>query len=343
VRQKRRARRQKPDVDAGPAVPLPREGEDRVGAGLHLALDGPREVHPEEGERRVGDGVDQPAHEVAPLRPQEDVLAAEGDDAQLRSGTREARDAVGVQAGAGDQAPCAEGGVGGGQPQTAGLLRDADERRPERHLGAPRAQAGEQRARHPAVVDDRGVRRVDGAQAGGVGLDRPQFVGVDHPQARHAVGGAALQEPVEPRQLGLVGRDDHLADRLVRDAVLGAEVAQAAHARDAQARPQRAGRVVDAGVHDAAVVPRLVAGDVGPLLEQQQPEARVAREQGVGGGQADDAATHDGDVVEGAVVGARRGGRGRWHGGAYRGRGTFGPAGDRCRAPYFNHGWFNER
>ena len=49
--------------DVPPAIPLAREGEHRVGAGVHGPVDHLREVHPEEREARVGHGVDEPVHE----------------------------------------------------------------------------------------------------------------------------------------------------------------------------------------------------------------------------------------------------------------------------------------
>jgi hypothetical protein len=108
------------------------------------------------------------------------------------------------------------------------------------------------------------VQRGDAAR---VRLDLTQAGAVEAPQARHAVRVPAPLELVEARQLGLVERDDHLAAALVRDLVALAVLVQLARALDAEPRLQRPGRVVDPGVHYAAVVAGLVTPDAVLLLE----------------------------------------------------------------------------
>ena len=95
-------------------------------------------------------------------------------------------------------------------------------------------------------------------------------------QAGHAVGLAAALELVQAVQLGGVGRDDHLAAALVRDAPLLAVLVHLARALDAQAGLERAGRVVDAGVDHAGVVAGLMRADLGLALEHAHRRARVA-------------------------------------------------------------------
>ena len=56
------------------------------------------------------------------------------------------------------------------------------------------------------------------------------------------------------------------------------------------------GRVVDARVHDAAVVARLVRGDLVLALEDQDAGVGVALQQLAGGGEAEDARADDHDV-----------------------------------------------
>src|SRR5690349_11550367 len=59
---------------------------------------------------------------------------------------------------------------------------------------------------------------------------------------------------------------------------------------------ERARLVVDAGVDDPAVVPGLVGRDPVFLLQQQQAQARMGLAEGQRGGEADDAAAHDGEI-----------------------------------------------
>ena len=129
------------------------------------------------------------------------------------------------------------------------------------------------------VVDDRGGGRVDRADGRGVRLDLAEVVPVEEPEALDAVGGAALEERLEPRQLGLRGGDDHLADRVDADPVLRAELLHQPGALDAEPRLVRAGLVVDPRVDDAAVVPGLVRGQPRLLLEDHQAKAGALREE----------------------------------------------------------------
>jgi hypothetical protein len=77
-------------------------------------------------------------------------------------------------------------------------------------------------------------------------------------------------------ELGGVGRDDHLAAALVGDAALLAVVVHLACALHAQARLERAGRVVDARVDHARVVAGLMRADLGSR-SSTQTDARGLR------------------------------------------------------------------
>src|SRR5580765_1912697 len=67
-------------VHLAPAVALPGEREDGVGAGMDVAVDAAGEVHAEERERRVRDGIDQSADERGGVGREVVVLTAERDD-----------------------------------------------------------------------------------------------------------------------------------------------------------------------------------------------------------------------------------------------------------------------
>src|SRR5690606_2032522 len=214
---------------------------------------------------------------------------------------RQAGDAVGLHAGAGDDRARLHGPV-------VGRHRDAAARGPYAlHLHArpdlaarPREQRGEA-ARYRGEVDDGSARRVDRLQARRVRLDLLQARGVDELEPRHPVRLPALEQRLEAGELGLVGGDDDLADLLVGQPVLAAEVAHQADTGHAQAGAQRARAVVDAGMDDAGGVARLEPCDLGLLLGHRDPEARPARGEGACRGQPDDAGPDHDDV--GAVHG----------------------------------------
>jgi len=91
-----------------------------------------------------------------------------------------------------------------------------------------------------------------------VRLEFTQPFGADHFQTLDSVGLAALKEILEPWQLTFGDRDDHLATAIGRDALLLAIGVQLALSLDAEARLERPGRIVNAGVQHAAVVSGLV-------------------------------------------------------------------------------------
>ena len=90
-------------------------------------------------------------------------------------------------------------------------------------------------------------------------------------EALHPVDGAALEQVVEPRHLALVEGHDDLADPAKRDVVLGAVRLQLGLARPTQSGLERAGLVVQARMHHAAVVAGLVHRDFRLTLEDHQP------------------------------------------------------------------------
>src|SRR5262249_56311663 len=86
------------------------------------------------------------------------------------------------------------------------------------------------------------------------GLARGDESGIDDLQAFDAVFGASPLQRFELVNLALVVRDDELAGAHVRNAVLRAELVQVVTAFDAEARLERARRMIQTGVNDAAVV-----------------------------------------------------------------------------------------
>jgi hypothetical protein len=137
---------------------------------------------------------------------------------------------------------------------------------------------------------------VQSLDAAHVRLDVGDLGGGDAPQARDAVGGAAALELVELRPLGLRHRDDQLAVAARGQAALDAVVVELARALGAEPGLERAGRVVDAGVQDAGIVPGLVEALDGLALEHRDGAVGPARQQLARDREADDAGAHDHDV-----------------------------------------------
>ena len=108
--------------------------------------------------------------------------------------------------------------------------------------------------------------------------------------------GAAL-ELLQAAELGGVGGDDQLAAALVGDVALLAVLVQLARALHAQARLQRAGRVVDAGVDHPGVVAGLVLADLLLALEHAHRRVRLPSRQLARHRQADDPPSDDRKVA----------------------------------------------
>src|SRR5262249_9557569 len=115
-------------------------------------------------------------------------------------------------------------------------------------------------------------------------------------QAVQPVGAPARLELVERRQLGRPRGDDQLAAALVRHAVPLDQAVHGVSALHPVPGLQRPRLVVQARVDHAAVVTALVGGELGLGLEHHERAAQPLAE-GVGGGDADDAAADDGHVV----------------------------------------------
>ena len=124
-----------------------------------------------------------------------------------------------------------------------------------------------------------------------------EFLGADEFEALSAVGRSAAVEFLESGDFGLVDGDDDLAAHLVLDAALVAELPQKPAAGGAEVGLLRTGSVVDARVYDAGVVACLVLGDDGLLLDDDDLLVGMLLGDPHRGGESDDAAADDGDVV----------------------------------------------
>jgi len=128
-------------------------------------------------------------------------------------------------------------------------------------------------------------------------------VGLQFQQARpinqlalHAVGLAARQQIVHRPSFALFGGDDDLADALERDALAFAKRLHQLLAGAAVDGLEGVGLVVDTGVEDTGVAPRLMIGQRRLFLQQGDVLLGIALAKGVGRSQADDATADDENV-----------------------------------------------
>ena len=106
-------------------------------------------------------------------------------------------------------------------------------------------------------------------QARRVRLDFLDLLRIQFAQAQQTIGIAAFPQSVQAVHL-FVGRgDDHLAALLMLDAVRAAEGQHLLQALHGALRLDRAGLVVQARMQHAAVVARLVGGELGLFFHQQ--------------------------------------------------------------------------
>jgi hypothetical protein len=138
---------------------------------------------------------------------------------------------------------------------------------------------------------------VQRASPGDVRFQLAQPLGTDQLDRRNAVRKRPAVQLLEPRQLALVGCDDHLPAAEDRDPALVAVGEQGSGALDAELRLQRPGGVVDASVDDTARVARLVRTRHGFLVDDADVVTGTASLELARGGEADDAGAHH-DHVE---------------------------------------------
>lgn len=98
----------------------------------------------------------------------------------------------------------------------------------------------------------------------------------EHLYPGQAVGCAPVGELLKTGDLLRAGGDDQLAADLIGDAVGLAEADQLPVALDAVLRFQAVWCVIDTGVDYAAVVARLVPGNAGFLLKNEDTQGRVS-------------------------------------------------------------------
>ena len=183
------------------------------------------------------------------------------------------RDAVGIQAGAVDDAPgpqCHRFGAARFDPYTAiGEDFGRGDRRVEGYRPAMILKFALQREHVAVAVEDAGFGREHGRLAGEVGLHRHGFGAGEEGEAFHIIAQALGVEAFHLGDLRIGRGDDQLAGLAIGDPVgihPGVELAPAGHAVQAA---QAVGGIVEAGVHDFAVAGRRQCTDGACRFEDQ--------------------------------------------------------------------------
>src|SRR5438067_3781018 len=181
------------------------------------------------------------------------VLAAARIDREALA-SKHSRHIIRIQAGGVDDRSRQNRFVCGPQDHAAPIGVRARDRRARQEHDAGRFGGAHQRPHQILGADDAAFGRKQGGNRADFRLAAANEVAIDHLHAFDAVRRGARAESLERRNLGRVGRDDQLAEARMRHVVLRTELVQAASAFYTQLRLERAGRIVEAGVDDAAVV-----------------------------------------------------------------------------------------
>ncbi len=182
--------------------------------------------------------------------------------------------ARGIDDGAGDESL-----VRRRELDTVGGRGRADERTANDHRDVVVLAEVFERLDQRLCFEDAGVGRPERGDGAHVRFLRLDEVGIDELHW-DAVGVRLLPQRFEIRHFVIVGGDDQLSATRVRNAMLRTEVVEAIAPLDTQARLERAGRVVKAGVDHARVVRARGAAGSRIALEQAHRRAGLGKRQG---------------------------------------------------------------
>ena len=124
------------------------------------------------------------------------------------------------------------------------------------------------------VVHDAGRRNLQGPDSTAVWLNLAKLVALEDAQSRHAICDPALMQLLQTWNFFRAGSDHQLAALLERDSLLLTEAFHGRGPGHAIPRFQRAGFVVETGVDDSAVVPRLMSSNVIFFIYDQKAHCR---------------------------------------------------------------------
>ena len=255
-------------------------------------------MNAEEGEGRIRHRVHEPVHERSrPFYEREVVTAERGDAIPTRVHAGQPRQPVRLHPGADHHLP---GGncVPGSEPHHAfvGVRLDCRHRAPEEQFATASPDVVCESVRYLLVIDDPGLRHVEGPNARDVRLDLPHLVATQLPQSGDPVSPAAERELVQTRDLVLVESDHELPGQPVRDAALLRVRDQELTAFTAERCLQRSRCVVETGVDHARVPPRLMPGDAGLLVDHADPRIRLLVRKRARDCESDDSGSDDHEI-----------------------------------------------
>ena len=111
------------------------------------------------------------------------------------------------------------------------------------------------------AVEHAGFRRRQRADAEQFRLQRARGIAADQFEPLDAIGLALHLERLDPGKFFRIGGHNELAALIMGDTMRGAELVEHAPAAGRVASPQRAGRIIDAGMDHLAVARRDAVAD----------------------------------------------------------------------------------
>ncbi len=175
------------DSYAREPVGIPRRNDQRRGTQQHISTDLLGDVNSEERQLWVRHRVHEPTHPRLFRRAHAQVRAPKRDDSGVSGSTGTDRETVGPQ-------PCADHGPP--RPRLAAtVLQDGELSLPRNPRDVSAQSKGDaagaqftlQGTGHHLVIDDPGVRRIEGRDASASWLDLTDLGGVDAPESRNSV------------------------------------------------------------------------------------------------------------------------------------------------------------
>ena len=254
-------------------------------------------MHPEEGEPGIRDGIDEAADEPPRAGLQRVVVAAERDHPLAPGVSGHLSDAVGLEAGAGDDVLRKDLAGGRLDGPLSRMAADPGHSRGRTNLAAPISNLVRVGQRDAPEIDDPGRGRPEGPDSGRVRFELANPLGADLFESFDPVRLAPLANRGEGRELALVQSDDELAAVLERDPVIRSEPLERGLALAAELRLPRSGRVVEARVQHSAVVAGLMRPEGRLLFEENETQPRPTLEKAIRRREPQDAPSYDGDVA----------------------------------------------
>ena len=284
-------------VDIGFAVAFAGEREDGVWPSLDAAVDEAGEVDAKEGKSRVGHGVNEVADEMPCFGGEFEILAAEGDDADVVFRAGKCGNAVTEKTGAVDEVGAFKFPCVGFKDPAAEVVVDGKNAGAGLEGAAEALDLANEGVADGLVIDDAFLRNAQCCEAGSVGFDFAELGGVEPLETFKAVLLAARFQFAKAGDFGFVGGYDDLPADFMGDSMLAAEFGHEPNPVHGESALQRTGLVIEAAVEDAAVVRALVAAGSVFFFKDADRRARLTAQQLASDCEAHNSATDDEMVV----------------------------------------------